>query len=61
MSKGIIRLADVVNITYYDETKKNNDKGIMFYLRDGSYVCWEGFCCVKCEAFIEFMKEYVNI
>ena len=62
ISKGVIRLSDIVNITYYDETKKKNeDRGIIFYLKDGSSVCWDGFCNLKCKAFIKFMNEYLSI
>lgn len=62
ISKGIIRLSDIVNITYYDETKKKSeDRGIIFYMKDGSSVCWDGFCNLKCKAFIKFMNEYLSI
>lgn len=62
VSKGIIRLSDIQDITFYDEyAKKDVDRGVIFWLKNGEKVMWEGFCSLKCEAFIKFMKEYIEI
>lgn len=62
ISKGVIRLSDIADVTYYDETKKKDvDRGIVFHLNNGSVVEWEGFCSLKCGAFIKFMEEYLKI
>lgn len=61
-SNGVIRLEDITDITYYDETKKKDtDRGIMFCLKGTSGVCWDGYCSLKCGEFIKFMKEYLKI
>lgn len=62
LSNGVIRLEDIVNVTYYDETKKKDtDRGIVFHLNNGSVVEWEGFCSLKCGEFIKFMTAYLKI
>ncbi|MCM1234131.1 MAG: hypothetical protein NC489_28850 [Ruminococcus flavefaciens] len=62
LSNGIIRLDDIEKITYYDESKKKDtDKGIIFHLKNGSAIEWEGFCSLKCGEFIKFMGEYLKI
>lgn len=61
-SKGIIKLSDIEEVTFYDETKKKDvDKGIIFRMKRGADVMWDGFCSVKCGAFIEFLEEYLSI
>lgn len=60
-SNGIIRLEDIAQITYYDETrKKDTDRGIVFRLKDGSGIYWE-HCLLKCTEFIKFMEAYLKI
>lgn len=62
ISKGQIWLDEIVDVTYFDETKsKDEDRGVVFHLKDGSRVQWEGFCSVKCGPFIKFVKEYIRI
>lgn len=61
-SNGVIRLEDIADITYYDETKKkDNDRGIMFRLKDTSGVWWDGCSSLKCGEFIKFIEEYLEI
>jgi len=61
-SKGIIRMEDIEQITYYDESqKKDTDRGIVFHLKNGSLIQWDGFCNLKCGEFIKFMNEYIKI
>ena len=62
VSKGVIKLSDIEEVTYYDETKKKDvDRGIIFNMKNGSRVMWDGFCMLKCGPFIEFMEEYLSI
>ena len=57
----VIRLSDIKDITYYDETKKENDRGLLFELEDGMLIGVEGFCGIKPSQFITFLKEYIEI
>lgn len=61
-SNGVIRLGDIVDVAYYDETKKKDtDRGIVFHLNNGLVVEWEVFCSLKCGEFIKFMCAYLKI
>lgn len=62
ITKGVIKLDDLLEVTYYNENKsKDVDRGVVFHLKDGSTVEWDGFCIVKCGPFIKFMNEYIKI
>lgn len=62
LSNGIIRLEDIENISFFDESKKKDtDRGIVFHLKNGSKIEWEGFCGLKCGEFIKFMNAYIKI
>ena len=61
-SKGVIKYSEIEKVTFYDETKtKDTDKGIIFHMKNGQNVVWEGFCSLKCGAFIKFLEEFITI
>lgn len=69
-NKGFVYLKDIDDIYFFDDSKDDKYKGIVISCQNkatvitdhsSNNVFWEGFCSLKCGAFITFMKEFIQI
>ena len=71
-SSGYTYLKDISDVYVFDDSKDDKYKGIIIHCCGKAIVCndghinttnifWEGYCSLKCGAFISFMKEFLII